>query len=171
MGRGYTADDLAVLINTIRDHIPNAALRTTVIVGFPGETSNDFKKLLRFIEKYRFDHLGVFTYSDSYDLHSHLLPSPVSKKLAQQRKSRLMRHQQRISTRNNQKYLGRLLTVLVESSHDDNIYLARSIFQAPEVDGLVYLHAPEGAPTCHVGEFCRIRITDTLEYDLIGEVA
>ncbi len=170
MGRNYTSEDLANLINTIRDHVPNATLRTTVIVGFPGETNSDLKKLIKFIEKYRFDHLGVFTYSDSYDLPSHFLSNPVGKKLAQQRKHRLMRHQQKISAWNNEKYLGRRLQVLVESQHDENIYLARTIFQAPEVDGLVYLHAPEGNHTCRVGELCQTRITDTLEYDLIGEV-
>lgn len=171
MGRRYTTSDLEALFNRIRSRIPQAALRTTVIVGFPGETNEDFKELFDFVEKTRFDHLGVFTYSDSEDLPSHLLPHQVPKKTAEQRKRRLMQHQQKLSAQNNQKYLGRSLTVLVESCQEENLFLGRCLFQAPEVDGLVYLHTPKEKPACTVGQFCETRITDTLEYDLIGEVA
>jgi ribosomal protein S12 methylthiotransferase len=141
------------------------------MVGFPGETESDFKKLYHFIEKIRFDHLGVFVYSDSEDLPSHNLSNPVDKKVARRRKKDLMKRQLKISVKNNQKYLGRKLKVLVESKDKENILLSRSIFQAPEVDGLVYLHATQDKTTCHVGQFCQTKITDTLEYDLVGEVA
>jgi ribosomal protein S12 methylthiotransferase len=170
MGRHTTSDQLEVLFKTIRSQVPQAVLRTTVMVGFPGETDDDFQRLDRFIEKIRFDHLGAFIYSDSEDLASHHLPDPVDEKVARDRKEYLMKHQQKISTQNNQKYLGRLLTVLVESYYKENIFLGRSIFQAPEVDGLVYLNATQGKTTCEVGRFCRAKITDTLEYDLVGEV-
>lgn len=171
MGRRYSSRELETLFEKIRAEVPQAALRTTVIVGFPGETDADFNELFNFIDKVRFDHLGVFTYSDSHDLPSHRLPDPVGKKLAQKRKEILMLHQQKISAQNNQKYLGRSLMVLVESCQEENLYLGRSIFQAPEVDGLIYLHDREGDPVCKVGKFYRSRIIDALEYDLIGRVA
>lgn len=170
MGRHTTSDQLEILFKNIRSQVPQAVLRTTVMVGFPGETDDDFQRLDRFIEKIRFDHLGVFIYSDSEDLPSHNLPDPVDKKVARDRKKYLMEHQQKISTQNNQKYLGRLLTVLVESYHKENVFLGRSIFQAPEVDGLIYLYAARGKASCKVGRFCQAKITDTLEYDLVGEV-
>lgn len=170
MGRGYTFNDLERLCKDIRSRIPQAVLRTTVIVGFPGETEADFKELQTFIEKTQFDHLGVFTYSDSEDLPSHPLPNPVDKKTAKRRKHRLMTCQQKISALNNQKYLGRELTVLVESCQEENLFIGRAHFQAPEVDGLVYLHTRKGSPQIQVAQFCRTRIIDTLEYDLIGEV-
>jgi ribosomal protein S12 methylthiotransferase len=171
MGRRNTLNELEILFKKIRSEVPYAVLRTTVMVGFPGETESDFKKLHNFIEKIGFDHLGVFVYSDSEDLPSHKLPNPVDRKIAWQRKKDLMEHQSKISALNNQKYLGRVLTVLVESYHKENIFLGRSIFQAPEVDGLIYLHATKDKTACRVGQFCRTKIVDTLEYDLVGEVA
>jgi ribosomal protein S12 methylthiotransferase len=170
MGRHTTSDQLEVLFKKIRSQVPQAVLRTTAMVGFPGETDDDFQRLAHFIEKIRFDHLGVFIYSDSEDLPSHHLLDPVDKKVGRDRKKYLMEHQQKISTQNNQKYLGRLLTVLVESYYKENIFLGRSIFQAPEVDGLVYIDATQGKNRCKVGQFCLAKITDTLEYDLVGEV-
>ncbi len=171
MGRRYSKEDLFTLFERIRNIVPQAVLRTTVIVGFPGETEEDVKTLLQFIQEIKFDHLGVFTYSDAEDLPSHRLPGPVNKKHAQHRKKRLMQLQQKISAKNNQKYLGRSLTVLVESCQEENLFLGRCIFQASEVDGLVYLHTPQDPTGIQVGKFCTTRITDTLEYDLIGEVA
>ena len=170
MGRNTTSDELEILFKKIRSQVPQAVLRTTIMVGFPGETEADFQQVDRFIEKIGFDHLGVFRYSDSEDLPSHKLFDPVDKKIARNRKKYLMKHQQKISAQNNQKYLGRLLTVLVESCYKENTFLGRSIFQAPEVDGLVYLNATQGKNGCEVGRFCQARITDALEYDLVGEV-
>jgi ribosomal protein S12 methylthiotransferase len=171
MGRRSDMNKLELLFKRIRSEVPYAVLRTTAMVGFPGETESDFKKLYNFIEKIGFDHLGVFVYSNSEDLPSHNLPNPVDKKIAWQRKEDLMERQHKIATLNNQKYLGRLLTVLVESYHQENIFLGRSIFQAPEVDGLVYIHATKAKTACRPGQFCQAKIIDTHEYDLVGEVA
>lgn len=170
MGRRYSHRNIKDLFSDIRTRIPQAALRTTVIVGFPGETDSDFRELCDVVEEIGFDHLGVFTYSDSYDLMSHGLSDHVNKKLAQKRRKILMQRQQKLSARNNQKYLGREIKVLVESFQEKNLFLGRGIFQAPEVDGLIYLHDRQNISRCKVGNFYQARIIDALEYDLIGEV-
>jgi ribosomal protein S12 methylthiotransferase len=165
MGRPSAPDELRRLFDTIRETIPDAALRTTVIVGFPGETEADFNELLDFIETVRFDHLGCFVYSDAEDLPSHRLPDPVPPSLAKTRHRRVMELQQAVSRQRNQAFNGRTLTVLVEDRPEAGLYLGRTMFQAPEVDGVTYVHADR----LSVGDFARVRITDTLEYDLIGE--
>ncbi|GBC62976.1 ribosomal protein S12 methylthiotransferase RimO [Desulfonema ishimotonii] len=166
MGRRHPREDLLRLFEKIRAADPAAALRTTAIVGFPGETEEDFGELLDFAETVRFDHLGVFTYSDSDDLPSHRLPGHVRSEVAQERYDRLMALQVGISDENNQKYLDRTLKVLIEESPEPGLFTGRTAFQAPEVDGMVYVHH-EGP--LKIGDFAHVRITDTLEYDLVGE--
>jgi ribosomal protein S12 methylthiotransferase len=165
MGRKYSEDDLYRLFDNIRKAIPDACLRTTVIVGFPGETEKEFNSLLRFIEDIRFDHLGVFMYSDADDLPSHRLSGNVSKKTAKERYDRIMSGQLQISAENNQRYLDKRLEVLVEEKPEDNLFIGRTVFQAPEVDGITYIHAKD----MEIGKFADVLITDTLEYDLIGD--
>lgn len=166
MGRHYTADDLLDLFDRIRMAVPGAALRTTVITGFPGETEADFAQLADFVRRVRFDHLGVFTYSDSADLPSHRLPGHVSAQTAMDRQERLMALQLDISRENNRRYLGAEMAVLVEEHPEAGVYIGRTMLQAPEVDGLTILHADN----IERGTIVRARITDTLEYDLIGKV-
>jgi len=166
MGRHYTADDLVALFENIRQKVPDAALRTTVITGFPGETEADFEKLAAFVRRIRFDHLGVFTYSDSEDLPSHNLSDPVSAQVAMDRHDRLMALQLDISRENNRRWLGKAMDVLVEENPETGIFIGRTMRQAPEVDGLTILHAD------HIerGTVVRVRIEDTLDYDLVGKV-
>ncbi len=167
MGRRHPQEQLHRMFRTIRETDPDAVLRTTVIVGFPGETEAEFEELMDFVAAVRFDHLGVFTYSDAEDLPSHRLPEPVSGRVAQKRRDRLMALQQEISDENNRKYLDKTLTVLVEESSEPGIFTGRTRFQAPEVDGLVYVHA--GGRPVTIGDFVTVTVTDTLEYDLVGE--
>ncbi len=165
MGRRHTQSDLHRLFERIRKTAPDAALRTTVIVGFPGETDRDFKTLLSFVETVGFDHLGVFTYSDAEDLPSHRLDGHVSPAVARRRHDRLMERQIAISAEKNARYLGRTLAVLIEESPESDLFLGRTAFQAPEVDGLVYVRGPH----LSLGRFAAVTITDTLEYDLVGD--
>lgn len=166
MGRHYTADNLLDLFDHIRGTVPGAALRTTVITGFPGETVADFDKLTDFVRRVQFDHLGVFTYSDSADLPSHQLQGHVSAQTARDRLDSLMALQLDISRENNRRHLETKVDVLVEEHPEAGVYIGRTMLQAPEVDGLTILHAD------HIerGTIVRARITDTLEYDLIGKV-
>ena len=165
MGRQYRKEDLFRLFDRVRAIAGDACLRTTVITGFPGETESDFHELLRCIEKIKFDHLGVFNYSDSEDLASHGLDHHVPAKTALKRHDAIMSRQLELSAANNEKYLHRILPVLIEEMPEKGLYIGRTVFQAPEVDGITYVHKD----TLTLGEFANVRITDTLEYDLTGE--
>ena len=169
MGRRYRREDLYRLFDKIRSQIPEASLRTTLIVGFPGENDRDFKALLRFVEDIRFDHLGVFLYSDSGDLPSHSLSNHVPAEVAQERYDQLMSSQLDISAQNYQKYIGQTLEVLVEESVGNGLFAGRALFQAPEVDGMAYIKSGPQQPIPQIGSFSRIKVTDAMEYDLIGD--
>ena len=166
MGRNYSSDDLRRLFDKIRISIPDAALRTTTIVGFPGETDEDFKKLLTFIKDIRFDHLGVFTYSDAEDLPSRRLHHHIPENVAMDRYNRLMSAQQEISSKNNRKHLHKIYDVLVEGTDKNNRFKGRTFFQAPEVDGMTQILSQQ----LPIGSFVRVKIEDTFEYDLAGKV-
>jgi ribosomal protein S12 methylthiotransferase len=166
MGRNYSQTYLLRLFDKIRSMVPDASLRTTVMLGFPGETEKDTKELLSFIEKVRFDHLGAFVYSDSKDLPSHKLPERVPKNIAKKRHDRIMSSQMEISLENNRKFIGKILDVLIEESPEENLFIGRTVNQAPEVDGITYVTG-----NLKIGSFAKAKITDTLEYDLVGEAA
>lgn len=166
MGRHDSQADLLRLFERIRSTAPDACLRTTVITGFPGETETEFDVLYRFIDKIQFDHLGVFIYSDGEDLPAHKLSAHVPEKVATARKDAIMARQLEISSTNNRKYLGQIHTVLVEEAPETGVYLGRTRFQAPDVDGLTFIHGRN----IDLGSFTDVRISDTLEYDLSGEV-
>ncbi|MBW1994979.1 MAG: MiaB/RimO family radical SAM methylthiotransferase, partial [Deltaproteobacteria bacterium] len=166
MGRNYTEDDLYRLFDNIRTVVPGASIRTTIITGFPGETEADCQRLLDFMNHIRFDHLGVFIYSDSNDLASHRLPDHVDKKTAQARYDRLMFHQKKISFKNNKNHIGRLYDAIVEEKIETGLYSGRTYFQAPEVDGITYIYSSE---PFQPGSFVRVTVTDALEYDLVSE--
>jgi len=171
MGRASSAEHLRDLFAAIRREIPDAALRSTVMVGFPGETESDFENLLSFIEQVGFDHLGVFTYSDADDLPAHHLPDHVPPGLAQERYHRLMRRQQVIARANNQKYIGTTLPVLIDGRTERGVWIGRSQYQAPEVDGIVYLNGRAAEPVrWQAGSIVTVKVIDTLDYDWVGEV-
>jgi ribosomal protein S12 methylthiotransferase len=167
MGRNYTSDDLRRLYDKIRSFDSDAALRTTAIVGFPGETDKDFEELLTFVKDVRFDHLGVFIYSDSEDLPSHRLPGHITESVTKDRYHQLMSCQSKISLENNRKHIGRVCDVLVEETTEENHFIGRTYFQAPEVDGITYIHSDK----LQVGSFVNVMIKDAYEYDLAGEIA
>jgi ribosomal protein S12 methylthiotransferase len=166
MGRHYTGNDLYHLFQDIRNKVPDASLRTTLIVGFPGETAADFETLVSFVDDIRFDHLGVFTYSDSEDLPSHRMGAHVSPEKAEERHDKIMTRQLAISEANNQKYIDATLDVLIEEVSEKNLYTGRTVFQAPEVDGLTFVHGRNLKP----GAFATVKITDAFEYDIVGEI-
>ena len=169
MGRNYNRRTLDRLFDKIRAEVPGASLRTTLIVGFPGESEKDFNTLLRFVENTQFDHLGIFLYSDSEDLRSHRLPGHVPAEVAQERYDQLMSCQLDISSRNYQQYVGQTLPVLVEEPVEKHLYAGRTPFQAPEVDGMTYIKSGPGQPVPAIGSFSQIKVSDAMEYDLIGD--
>jgi ribosomal protein S12 methylthiotransferase len=166
MARDYTEEDLYRLFAKIRSRDPDAVLRTTVILGFPGETDKDFEALMNFVQQIRFENLGAFIYSDAEDLPSHKLPDHVPQKAARERYDQLMTMQAEISLEKNQRHIGRNHNILIENKQGDKLFSGRASFQAPEVDGMVYIHSPN----LESGSFTTVKITDAMEYDLVGEV-
>ncbi len=152
------------LITDLRAAMPDMALRTSFIVGYPGETEAEFESLLRFVAESRFDRVGVFVYSEEEGTPAADLPDPVPEEVKAERYGRLMALQQDISLERNQSQVGRTLQVLVEGQ-GDGLSVARSYRDAPEIDGMVLL--PGDLP---VGEMLTARITGAMEYDLLGEV-
>jgi ribosomal protein S12 methylthiotransferase len=171
MGRRYTRDSLRDLFRRIRAQVPGASLRTTVIVGFPGETDKDFAEVLEFAEEIRFDHLGVFVYSDADDIRSHRLRGHVPKPVAQDRYDQLMSAQMDIAAGNNQAHIDKTYPVLIEENLGSHLYAGRTYFQAPEVDGVTYVNTALSGHELMIGRFVRARINDAMEYDLMGEIA
>ncbi len=167
MGRPYTREELMDLFKLIRKLDPGASLRTTLIVGFPGETEEEFQILKTFIEAVRFDHLGVFTYSDSDDLKSHGFKDHVPEDIAEQRHDILMATQAKISEQLNERHVGKIYPVLVEENPEQGVYIGRTQFQAPEVDGMTFIYSKG----LEIGSIVPVRITDAYEYDIAGEMA
>jgi ribosomal protein S12 methylthiotransferase len=154
----------------MRSALPDLALRSTFIVGYPGETEEEFQTLLDFIEEIRFDRVGVFTFSYEPGTTSEPLGDPIPQEVKDERKDRLMQLQQRISLENNQAQVGKTLDVLIEGTGEvegssEPIAVGRSYRDAPEIDGLVFVEG--GAP---VGEIVPVRITGAMPYDLSGVV-
>jgi ribosomal protein S12 methylthiotransferase len=166
MNRPYGQKRLLDLIQNIRKIVPQAALRTTLMVGFPGETDNDFQKLLQFVSEVKFDHLGLFRYSPEEGTPAAGYSDQVPKEISQHRMDILMEIQEKISLRKNQSRIGSLEPVLVTglSPESELLIQGRTRFQAPEVDGVVFI--TDGEP--RVGEIVRVKITEAHVYDLVG---
>lgn len=166
MNRRITKSNILDLIQRIRRNIPEAAIRTSVIVGFPGETDKEFKELFKFIEETKFERLGAFMYSREEGTAAYSFKNQLPEKTKISRFNEVMAKQQKISEENNNKLLGKIIDVLIEEKKDGH-YLGRSQYDAPEVDGLVYANSKKAIK---VGSFVKVKITDTLEYDLVGAV-
>ncbi len=166
MNRHTRKKDILTLIDKIRKIIPGVCLRTSIIVGFPSETESEFKELLRFIQDVKFERLGAFTYSREEDTRAYAFPGQIPKRIKLQRFDSVMACQQEICREVNQKFLGKNLKVLIDEKQND-YYIGRSQYDAPEVDGQVYVKSKK---CLKPGDFVDVKITDTLEYDLAGEV-
>lgn len=151
------------MLDSLRAAVPNLAIRTTFIVGFPGETNEEFQALLEFLREQQFDRVGVFEYSPEEGTPAALLPDQVSRSTKKHRRDQMMALQQKISREKNKCWVGRELEVLVEGA-GDGVSIARSYRDAPEVDGVVIVQGE-----LPVGKFARVKITQAVEYDLIAE--
>jgi ribosomal protein S12 methylthiotransferase len=169
MKRGAGGDVFLKLLERIRRTIPGVAIRTSMIVGFPGETEQDFEELCRFVEAARFDRLGVFSYSDEETSVSYHLDSKVGGRTIYNRKRRLMAVQRKVSRAANRTLVGRELPALVEgpSPETDLLWQARLGTQAPEIDGVTLVNDVEGGPP-QPGQMRMLRITAAHDYDLVG---
>jgi ribosomal protein S12 methylthiotransferase len=163
MNRTKTPEELEDLFEKIRTMYPEAVLRTSVIIGFPGETSQDFEELLEFIRRVEFDKLGAFVYSDEEDAPSYKLPHKVRPSTAQKRLDQLMEAQAEISFIRNQRYVGKVIDVLIEEEAS-GVLIGRGYMDAPEIDGNVFFKGS------NLKGFVRVKITEADTYDLEGEL-
>lgn len=159
--------DYEVLIKKLRDKIPQVAIRTAFIVGYPGETDEQFEHLYKFVEKMRFDRMGVFEYSREKNTTSYDMQDQVPKKIKKERYKKLMSLQQKISYEINQSKIGKAIQCIVEGFTDDGVIIMRSYADAPEIDGLVY--AKSDNPVVP-GDIEQVLIERADEYDLFGKI-
>jgi ribosomal protein S12 methylthiotransferase len=165
MGRGGSRSYFEKLIAKIRHIIPEVIIRTTLIVGFPGETEDEFNAMVRFLQKIKFDRLGVFTYSKEEGSAAFTLKGQVSKKIKSERFNKIMSIQSTISLEKNKKLVERTFKALVDD-REDNIIVARTYSQAPEIDGVVFIHDRRGKK----GDFINVKIEEAYDYDLKGSL-
>ncbi|MEC7896068.1 MAG: 30S ribosomal protein S12 methylthiotransferase RimO [Cyanobacteriota bacterium] len=171
MNRPWQADVNERLMDQLREQLPDAVLRTTLIVGFPGETEEQFEHLAGFLERQRFDHVGVFTYSSEEGTAAATLPNPVPAEIAIARKDRLMTLQQPISAEANSRWVGRTVDVLIEQHNPSTgAMIGRCARFAPEVDGEVQVHPRADGLQAAPGTMVPVRITGADIYDLTGEI-
>ena len=171
MNRPWQADVTGGVLARIREQLPDAVLRTTFIVGYPGETEEHFQHLLEFVAEQQFDHVGVFTFSPEEGTPAAALPNPVSAAIALERKDRLMALQQPIAAARNAAWVGRIVDVLIEQEHPGTgEMIGRCARFAPEVDGEVRVQPGEGGLSAAPGTLVPVRITGADTYDLIGTV-
>jgi ribosomal protein S12 methylthiotransferase len=168
MNRHQSETEVRRVIEKIRKKLPDAALRTSLIVGFPGETKEDFDKLLRFVKEAKFDNLGVFKYSKEEGTKAYGMGGHVHHNTKKSRLKRILEAQAEISRENNKKYLNRVVPALIEGESEESEFViqGRAAFQAPDIDGRVYITDGE----YKVGEIMDVEIYETHTYDLIGRV-
>ena len=172
MKRGGNCASLERLIERVRTRVPDIAVRTTFITGFPGETEEDFDELMTFVKNVAFDRVGVFTYSDEEGTPAFDLPDKVDPKIAKRRRDQLMKAQSKIAKRKHEAMVGQTVRVMFEgeSNETDLLWQGRMETQAPDIDGCVLINdAPEDfIPVA--GQMVDVMITDAQEYDLVGEI-
>ena len=166
MNRRTTAAQTERLLNYVKENIPGVIIRSTVIVGFPGETEDDFKRLLTLVRKGYIDRLGVFVYSREEDTPAYGFSGRVPRSTAEQRREILMLEQQQISLKNNREMVGKVLEVLTDGRDRDGYY-GRTYGDAPEIDNAVLFHSDR---EIKAGEYVRVKVEHALEYDLVGRV-
>lgn len=165
MRRGITREKTEELLATIRDKVPGIAIRTTMIAGHPGETEEDFLEMMTFIEKSRFERLGIFNYSHEENTHSHSFKDDVPAETKQQRADAVMELQENISSEINHQRIGQTLKVIVDRKEGGN-FIGRTEFDSPEVDNEVIIHSGENY--LRIGDFTEVKITGASEFDLTG---
>ncbi len=172
MKRGAGADIFLKTIEKVRAAVPGIALRTSFIVGFPGESPDDLRTLEDFISAAQFDWLGVFSYSDEEGSGAHALDAKVPKRTIESRRRRLMKLQQSISRKSKQQWIGREVTLLAEGESEETplLWEGRTEFHAPEIDGKVYINDFGDLPALEPGRFYRARITEAHDYDLVAGI-
>ena len=167
MNRRTSKEDIRNKVEMIRSKIPDAVIRTTVIVGFPGETEEDLEELIEFMKEIKFDRLGAFAYSREEDTPADRMDGHMDEEIKEERRERVMMVQQAISEEINQKREDKVFEVLIEEEAEEGVYVGRTQGDAEEIDSVVYVNSEE---ELEIGSFVNVYITEAMEYDLIGDV-
>ena len=168
MGRRTSKQQLEKIVKKLRQEIPDIALRTTLITGFPGETQEQHEELMEFVDEMEFDRLGVFTYSPEEDTKAAEMSDQISEEVKEERQAELMELQQDIVFDQAEDMIGQEVLVMIEGKvADENAYVGRTYKDAPNVDGLIFINTDEELMS---GDFAKVKVTGALEYDLIGEL-
>ena len=168
MNRKSNEESIKELIKKIRKEIPNVIIRTSLIVGFPGETQEDFEKLCEFVKTAKFDRMGAFTYSKEDGTPAERLPNQIHGNTKKARYNKIIKIQKEISDQKGKEKIGKIYEVLVENKSFDGKYLVgRTYMDVPDEDGVVYI---ESSHTSLIGKFIKVKITDYSDYDLIGKI-
>ena len=166
MGRRTHKAELKERIGALRREIPDIALRTTFICGFPGETEEDHEELMEFVDEMEFERVGVFTYSAEEDTPAYSYPDQIPEEVKEERRADVMELQQEIAFEHCENMVGKVLDVMIEGKvADEPAYVGRTYMDAPNVDGLIFVNADEMLMS---GDFVRVKVTGANEYDLIG---
>ena len=165
MRRGTTRDKTEQLLNTIRTKVPDIAIRTTMLIGHPGETEHDFQELLDFAKEWRFERLGVFTYSHEEGTHAYKMKDDVPQEIKEERANELMALQEQISLELNEEKVGKTFKTLIDRK-ESGYFVGRTEYDSPEVDNEVLIDANEHF--LRIGDFANVEITEAREFDLIG---
>ncbi len=173
MGRRTSKQQLIDIVEKLRSEIPEIALRTTLITGFPGETQEQHEELMEFVDEMEFDRLGVFTYSPEEDTPAAIMADQIEESVKEDRQAELMELQQEIAFELAEDMIGEEMIVMIEGKvADENAYVGRTYKDAPNVDGLIFVEFGEDSEPVELmsGDFVKVRVTGALEYDLIGEI-
>ena len=167
MNRKTSKEHIIKTLKNLRKSVPDIVIRTTFIVGFPGESDDDFNQLVDFIENIKFDKLGVFEYSKEEGTKAASLDEQISDSIKEERKNEIMAIQSEISAEILSKNIGKRLEVLIEEEVDEENYVGRTYMDSPEIDGVTYVHS---AKNLEIGSFVQVDVVDSLDYDLVGEI-
>ena len=166
MGRRTNKEAIINKIETLRAKVPGIALRTSLIVGFPGETDENFEELEKFLEEYKLENVGVFAYSQEEDTPAAKMEGQVDEKVKINRQKKLMALQRKVVKAQNQLKVGNIYDIIIDGNNGE-YYTGRSYEMAPEIDGLIYIKKEK---SLNLGDIVKVKIHDVMEYDLIGEV-
>jgi ribosomal protein S12 methylthiotransferase len=166
MNRKTDRKSIDALLKSIRSRIPDAVIRTTFIVGFPGETQEQFEELEEFIEEFKFDRLGVFSYSEEEGTPAAKMAESIDEDIREERRNILMEKQMNISIEKNKTFINKRFNVIIDSHIEENRYIGRTYMDSPDIDGNVYV---DSRYELEPGDIVDVKITEALEYDLLGE--
>ena len=166
MGRRTNKEAIISKIDTLRSKVPGIALRTSLIVGFPGETDENFEELEKFLEDYKLENVGVFAYSQEEDTPAAKMDYQVDEEVKIQRQNRLMAVQRNVVKTQNKLKIGNIYDTIIDGNNGE-YYIGRSYEMAPEIDGLIYIKKEK---SLNLGDIVKVKIHDVMEYDLMGEV-